>query len=252
MFIIVYQNTCLSKHFKFKQDLVWYKNRGFSLTKTTFTKYHENILFFTKGNEIILKEFGIYIKKRRLELRLSLREIGDLCNETWYHRGGHMYYETGLTCPTKEQYMKLMKVLEIDENKFIHLFDRPSFNFEDIKLKGEPYKITRKEQKVYGVKSNMGEFTQINDGKRNPKTVLEYKIIQGGKEYVGHPTQKPIGLLKYLIRSCSNKGDIILDCFAGSFSTLIACQQLGRNGIGIELDEKFCEIGRERLKQKTL
>ena len=58
----------LSKKFKFKQDLIWYKNRGFSLANTVFTKYHENILFFVKGNETILKAFGKRIKDKRVEL----------------------------------------------------------------------------------------------------------------------------------------------------------------------------------------
>ena len=62
-------------------------------------------------------------------------------------------------------------ILDLD-NRFDNLFERPLFNFEDIKLEGKPYKITRKEQKVYGIKSNMGEFTQINEGKRNPKQLL--------------------------------------------------------------------------------
>jgi len=241
----------LSKYFKFKQDLVWYKNRGFSLTKTTFTKYHENILFFVKDNQEILDEFCKYVKEKRKELGLSLREIGERCNQKYYYRGGYQFFETARKQPSRPEYDKLKEVMGLD-NRFDHLFDRPSFNFEKIKLEGEPYRITRKEQKVYGVKSNMGEFTQINNGTRNPKTVLEYSIIQGGKEYVGHPTQKPVDLLKYLITSCSNEGDVILDCFAGSFSTLVACQQLGRKGIGIELNGRFCEIGRKRLAQTSL
>jgi len=244
--------NAFSKNFKFKQDLIWYKNRGFSLANTIFTKYHENILFFVKGNEEVLKEFGKEIKKRRLELKISLRKIGELCDEKWYHRGGHMYYETGLACPTKEQYNKLMDVIGMDKDKFIHLFDRPTFNFEDIKLDGEPYTITRKAQKLYGVKSNLGEFKQVNNGKRNPKTVLEYSIIQGGKEYFGHPTQKPIELLKYLITASTNKEDIVLDCFVGSGSTAVACKQLGRDFIGCDNNKEYVEIANKRLIQNTL
>jgi len=240
-----------SKQFKFKQDLVWYKNRGFSLANTIFTKYHENILFFVKGNEEILKSFGKRIKEKRLELGLSLRQIGDLCDEKWYHRGGNMYYETGLSCPTKEQYNKLMDVLGLDKSEFDCLFDRPTFNFEDIKLDGEPYTITRKAQKLYGQKSNLGEFTQVNKGKRNPKTVLEYSIVQSGKEYVGHPTQKPIALLKYLLTASSRKNELVLDPFIGSGSTAVACQELGRNYIGIEFSEEYCGIANKRLSQKS-
>jgi len=247
----------LSKKFKFKQDLVWYKNRGFSLVKTIFTKYHENILFFVKGNEQIVESLAEEVKKKRKKKELTVKEcqryfVERIDKFKYYEHGGGgwLWFETG-RCPTLEEYELLIKYLGI-EDKFRNLFDRPTFNFEDIKLEGEPYKITRKEQKVYGMKSNMGEYTQINDGKRNPKTVLEYPIIQRGKEYVGHPTQKPIALLKYLINSCSNEGDVILDTFAGSFSTLVACAETRREGIGIELDEKYCEVGRKRLQQEVL
>ena len=240
-----------NKKFKFKQDLIWYKNRGFSLANTVFTKYHENILFFVKGNEQILKQFGSIIKNRRLELNLSLKQIGELCDEKWYHRGGHMYYETGLACPTEKQYDKLIEILKLEDN-FRCLFDRPVFNFEDIKLDGEPYTITRKAQKLYGKKSNLGEFKRVNNGKRNPKTVLEYSIVQSGKEYVGHPTQKPIELLKYILTASSRPEELVLDPFIGSGSTAVACKQLGRNYLGIELTEEYCEVARKRLLQNSL
>jgi DNA modification methylase len=243
----------LSKKFKFKQDLIWYKNRGFSLANTVFTKYHENILFFVKGNETILKAFGKRIKEKRVELGLSLKQIGDLCKEKWYHRGGHMYYETGLACPTKEQYDKLMDVLGLDKEEFNCLFDRPTFNFEDIKLDGEPYKLNRKRPKLYGQESKLKEnFEVINNGKRNPKTVLEYPIVQGGKEYFGHPTQKPKALIKYLIQSCSNEGDIILDPFLGSGTTAKACEELNRRWLGAELEEDYISMINKRLSQQTL
>ena len=152
----------------------------------------------------------------------------------------------------QEQYNKLMDILKLNKSLFVHLFDRPTFNFEDIKLEGDSYTITRKAQKLYGVKSNLGEYKQVNKGKRNPKTVLEYSIIQSGKEYVGHPTQKPIELLKYLITASTNKEDTVLDCFLGSGSSAIACKQLGRNFIGFEISPEYCKIANKRLAQEVL
>jgi hypothetical protein len=98
----------------------------------------------------------------------------------------------------------------------------------------------------------MGEFTQINNGKRNPKTVLEYPIIQSGKEYFGHPTQKPKDLIKYLIQSCSNENDIILDPFMGSGTTAKACEELNRRWVGAELDENYISMINKRLSQQVL
>lgn len=236
--------------FVFKQDLIWYKNRGFSMANTIFTKHHENILFFTNDNRDKLIEFGNYIKQARIKRGMSLRDVGELCGEKWYHRGGHLYFETGLSCPTEAQYNRLLSVLGIDD-VFQCLFDRPTFNFEDIKTEGKPYTIKREGQKIYGIKSNLGKHKCINDGKRNPKTVLEYPVIQSGDEYVGHPTQKPLELIKYLIYACSNEGDLVLDPFLGSGTTLRACRETNRSCIGFEKEPKYEAIIRKRAMLDT-
>jgi len=67
-----------------------------------------------------------------------------------------------------------------------------------------------------------------------------------------HPCEKPQKMLQHIIRTSTNGDDLILDPFAGSGSTCVAAKQLGRRYIGIELDEKYVKIARERLKQKEL
>ena len=66
------------------------------------------------------------------------------------------------------------------------------------------------------------------------------------KKYV-HPTQKPLELMKYLVLTYSNEGDLVLDSCMGSGSTGVACKELNRNFIGIEIDTKYFEIACERL-----
>jgi len=63
-----------------------------------------------------------------------------------------------------------------------------------------------------------------------------------------HPTQKPQSLMRELVSKFTDEGDLVLDPFAGSASTLVACRVLGRRAIGIELDEGFAEIAAERLR----
>lgn len=65
-----------------------------------------------------------------------------------------------------------------------------------------------------------------------------------------HPTEKPIELLKRLIEIHSNKGSVVLDCFGGSFSTGLACMELEREFIGIEIDEEIFNSAKKRLEEK--
>ena len=65
-----------------------------------------------------------------------------------------------------------------------------------------------------------------------------------------HPTEKPVKLIRELIKS--NKGDLIFDPFVGSGTTAIACKQLGKDFIGIEIDEEYCKIANKRLQQQIL
>lgn len=66
-----------------------------------------------------------------------------------------------------------------------------------------------------------------------------------------HPTQKPLGLMESLVKIHSNEGDLILDPYAGSGTTLLAAKNLGRNFIGIERDPVYHEIARKRISQPT-
>ena len=67
-----------------------------------------------------------------------------------------------------------------------------------------------------------------------------------------HPTVKPIRLFSYLITLGSREGDTILDPFLGSGTTALACQLLNRKCIGIEIEEKYCEIAVKRLSQSVM
>ena len=86
--------------------------------------------------------------------------------------------------------------------------------------------------------------------KGNPARSLEPIEDVRGWSYTGnrlHPTQKPVEPLAELIREFSKPGDLVLDPFAGSGSTLVAAQQCGRRYLGIELDADHCATARKRL-----
>ena len=74
--------------------------------------------------------------------------------------------------------------------------------------------------------------------------------IEGGTSTARRPTQKPEALIERMILASSNEGDWVIDPFSGSGTTMRVCQQLNRNGIGIELNEVFIEQTKERLNSK--
>nr|DAZ44575.1 MAG TPA: adenine-specific methyltransferase [Caudoviricetes sp.] len=82
---------------------------------------------------------------------------------------------------------------------------------------------------------------------RYPVNILQYKRDRGL-----HPTQKPVALLEYLIKTYTNEGDLVLDFTMGSGSTGVACLNTNRKFIGIELDKKYFNIAEERLKYPKL
>ena len=90
-----------------------------------------------------------------------------------------------------------------------------------------------------------GKAKNIND--MGSKNVIEINNILGNKK---HPTEKPVNLMKIMVKNSSNENEIVLDPFAGSGSTLIACKELNRRFIGIELDEKYYNVILERLNPK--
>lgn len=67
-----------------------------------------------------------------------------------------------------------------------------------------------------------------------------------------HPTEKPLSLFKYLIESSSDKGDVLFDPCIGSGTTAVGAQELGRNYIGFELDEKYYNVAIERIKKSAI
>ena len=91
-----------------------------------------------------------------------------------------------------------------------------------------------------------GRAKSINNP--SSKTVHEYNNIIGNKV---HPTEKPTALMELFVSNSSHSGDVILDPFMGSGTTGVACKNLNRDFIGIELDEDYFEIAKKRIEEAT-
>jgi len=87
--------------------------------------------------------------------------------------------------------------------------------------------------------------TDNKDGKRHPKTIQKFTRDKGL-----HPTQKPVALFEFLIKTYTDEGDIVLDNTMGSGTTGVACKNLNRDFIGIELDEEYFNIAKARIKKQ--
>jgi site-specific DNA-methyltransferase (adenine-specific) len=95
------------------------------------------------------------------------------------------------------------------------------------------------------VGNKLGKY--IGGEKRYPRSVL--KFSNSSSEAGFHPTQKPIALLEYLIKTYTNPGETVLDFTMGSGSTGAACVNTGRKFIGIELDEGYFNIAKKRIEE---
>ena len=96
------------------------------------------------------------------------------------------------------------------------------------------------------------KYTDQQSNLIHPDTVLrDIKCVHSSSGRV-HPTQKPVALMEYMIKTYTNPGDTVLDFAMGSGTTLVAARNLGRKAIGIEFEEKYCAIAVDRLKQGAL
>ena len=113
---------------------------------------------------------------------------------------------------------------------------------------GEEYK-TRKGAggKFAGSKVNKAEQKIEKRKGRYPKNVISFKSCYPNETV--HPTQKPVDLLEYLVKTYTNKGDLVLDFTMGSGSTGVACMNTGRRFIGIELDNNYFDIASKRIEE---
>lgn len=90
--------------------------------------------------------------------------------------------------------------------------------------------------------------TRRSDGKRYPRSVQKFTTAEFDDFHGSHPTQKPVDLLEYLIKTYTNEGMTVLDNTMGSGSTGVAAKKLNRNFIGMELDKEYFEIAKQRIE----
>ena len=127
------------------------------------------------------------------------------------------------------------------------IFSKRQTKYNPQMIKGEPYSKGKalRETDVYGGQKET--LVESKDGLRYPRTVQYFKTAESeGKVY--HPTQKPLSLFEYLIKTYTDENDVVLDNCMGSGTTAIACVNLNRKYIGYEKEKEYFEIIVQRLK----
>lgn len=144
---------------------------------------------------------------------------------------GHLY----MFAPTQKIDEFKQKIENFFIIKNILVWDKQGFGMGDLYGQYAPsYEFIIFAVKEQGKKLN---GTRERDVLQYKKTKCQY-----------HPTEKPVDLISHLIEKSSNENDTILDPFMGSGTTGVACKRLNRNFIGIELDEKYFNIAKERIE----
>ena len=228
----------------YKYDWIWEKNNAgnFQLVNYQPLKIHETISVFY--NETPNMEFAnIMVENMK---RLNLKQI-DVSKLELSRTGGMTGWVTnkmnGSQLPTEQQWSKICGLFGIENqyDKILSTVKKITYNLEldDTELilsnKGKAGTLGH-----LSSESKRDNYIQTKTG--YPKSILKYDRENGL-----HPTQKPLELMKYLIKTYSNEDDVVMDNCMGSNTTGLACKELNRQYIGIEKDKNYYDVSVSRV-----
>lgn len=131
------------------------------------------------------------------------------------------------------------------ENVLVFYSEQPTYNPQ--MMPGRAYSVTQKGTSKSNNYGQQVDVTTENSGYRYPRSVIVFGKDKQRQPL--HPTQKPVALMEYLIRTYTNEGDLVLDNCMGSGTTGVACMNTGRRFIGMEMDEDYFKIAGERIQK---
>ena len=248
----------------FRYDLVWEKsnNVGYLAVNKMPMRKHEMIYIFRNpynsdydiNKNLNLREYFKnvinYIDKPKKDL---IKKLGQCIDHALRVNSSQF------SLPTEKTYNNLIKFYKIDNmDGFISYQDLKEewelpkneniYTYNPQKTKGTPYITTRckpgeepKKTEIYGAVHRINTINTT--GERYPNSILKFSNPMEGY----HPTQKPVNLCEWLIKTYSNEKDYILDFTMGSGSSGIACLNTNRNFIGIEKDTQIFKFAKNRL-----
>lgn len=221
----------------FSYRMIWEKNdfANALLVNKAPVSYYEDILVFSKvhqkhdfeGKHPLRDYFSEVLEYVGASKRIIVERIGQRADHTFRTNS------TQFTLCTEETYDDIIKIFGIDSMKGF----KP---FSELKVINEEYR----KYLLQRMNNENPSVFNLWEGEKYKSNILRYK-----KDYNGyHPTQKPVLLLEDLIKTFSNEGDTVVDLTMGSGSTGVACKNTGRNFVGIELNDGYFGIAKERIE----
>ena len=210
----------------FSYRMVWLKDHFANslIAKKAPVNYTEDVCVFFKKYDIEnLHPLRLYFADVMQFIGLNLKQVNGVLG---HRRAEHCFYleSTQFGLCTEATYGELVSKFNIDAMQGFKAYD-------ELQVLDKAY------QRVFN----------LHDGKKYKSNILEYK-----KDYNGyHPTQKPVLLLEDLIKTYSNEGDTVADLTMGSGTTGVACVNTNRDFIGIELDQGYFEIAKQRIEDAS-
>lgn len=196
------------------------------------------------------EDFCVFVNKNSGGLmNKCVEKISDVVFGVGFHKFAEIMFGEGrykdISSARKNLYKKVYieGCNEYDKN----FFDEPMYRYLETQIE-MPYTFDEYFAIVAEYKEKTKSVFNLWQGDKSKSNVLEYKKDNDGY----HPTQKPVALLKDLIQTYSNAGNTVLDFTMGSGSTGVACVNTNRNFIGIELDEGYFDIAKERIEKSMM
>mgnify|MGYP003649635997 CR=1 FL=1 len=233
----------------FSYSMIWEKdNYGHALlAKKAPLNYYEDVLVFSKNHDTeAIHELRPYFKIVMDYIGLNLKQIN---TKLGHRRAEHTFYVTPKKAIIAEIGQKADHTFRIGSTQFGLCTEKTYLELIDVfginKMQG--FKEFTELKKIDNeFKQRLASTFNLWEGKKYKSNILKYK-----KDYDGHhPTQKPVLLLEDLIKTFSNENDLVVDLTMGSGSTLVACKNTNRNGIGIEMNDEYFNIATERINKE--
>ena len=216
---------------------------GVNKNMVSFT---EDILIFSKSSEAIPPHdfegkhpLRSYFKRVAEFIGMDKKSIIEKIGQ----RADHVLRvdSTQFSLCTERTYTNFIKLFRID--------DMAGFKpYQDLREIDKTFKANNETKRTAYLKAHNEKYPSafnLWEGNKYKSNILKYK-----KDYSGHhPTQKPVLLLEDLIKTFSNENDLVVDLTMGSGSTGVACKNINRKFIGIEMDENYFSIASKRIKE---